>query len=51
MMSSPVLSVTPDSPLLESGELMLRHDISGLLVLDREARLVGIITERDFLRP
>lgn len=51
VMSSPVVSVAPDTSLLEAGELMLHHDISGLPVLDREARLVGIITERDFLRP
>ncbi|MBK5198486.1 MAG: CBS domain-containing protein [Methyloceanibacter sp.] len=51
VMTSPVVSVGPDTPLLEAGELMLRHDISGLPVLDREARLVGLITERDFLRP
>jgi CBS domain-containing protein len=51
VMTSPVVSVGPDTPLLEAGELMLRNDISGLPVLDREARLVGLITERDFLRP
>jgi CBS domain-containing protein len=51
VMTSPVVSVGPDTSLLEAGELMLRHDISGLPVLDREARLVGLITERDFLRP
>jgi CBS domain-containing protein len=51
VMTSPVVSVGPDTSLLEAGELMLRHDISGLPVLDKEARLVGLITERDFLRP
>ena len=33
VMSSPVVSVTPDTSVLEAGELMLRHDISGLPVL------------------
>jgi CBS domain-containing protein len=51
VMTSPVVSVGPDTSLLEAGELMIRHDISGLPVLDKEARLVGLITERDFLRP
>ena len=41
VMTSPVVSVGPDTSLLEAGELMLRHDISGLPVLDKEARLVG----------
>jgi len=44
VMSSPVVSVAPDTSLLEAGELMLHHDISGLPVLDREAHLVGIAT-------
>jgi CBS domain-containing protein len=51
VMTSPVVSVGPDTSLLEAGELMLKHDISGLPVLDKEARLVGLISERDFLRP
>lgn len=51
VMTSPVVSVGPDTTLLEAGELMLKHDISGLPVLDKDARLVGLITERDFLRP
>ena len=51
VMTSFVVTVGPDTSLLAAGELMLRHDISGLAVVDKEARLVGIITERDFLRP
>lgn len=51
VMTSSVVTVGPDTSLLAAGGLMLRHDISGLPVVDKEARLVGIITERDFLRP
>ncbi|MGE5261613.1 MAG: HPP family protein, partial [Actinomycetota bacterium] len=51
VMTSSVVMVTPDTSLLEAGELMLKHDISGLPVVDKEARLVGLMTERDFLRP
>jgi CBS domain-containing protein len=51
VMTSSVVTVGPDTLLLEAGELMLKNDISGLPVVDKEARLVGIITERDFLRP
>jgi CBS domain-containing protein len=51
VMTSSVVTVAPDTSLLEAGELMVKHDISGLPVMDKEARLVGLITERDFLRP
>jgi CBS domain-containing protein len=51
VMTSPVVTAKLDSSLLEAGELMLKHDISGLPAVDKEGRLVGLITERDFLRP
>ncbi len=51
VMTSSVVTVAPEASLLEAGELMVKHDISALPVLDRQARLVGIVTERDFLRP
>jgi CBS domain-containing protein len=51
VMSKRVVSVRPDASILEAGELMLKHDISGLPVVDAQGRLVGIVTERDFLRP
>jgi CBS domain-containing protein len=50
VMTSPVVSVRPDASILEAGELMLRHDFSGRPVIE-EGHLVGIVTERDFLRP
>lgn len=37
-------------PLARAAELMLRHRISGLPVLDASNRLVGILTEGDLLR-
>ena len=51
VMTSPVVSVSPDTSILDAGELMLRYDISGLPVVDTGGHLVGIVTERDFLRP
>jgi CBS domain-containing protein len=50
-MSPSVVTVRPDASILEASELMLKHDIGGLPVVDRRGRLVGIVTERDFLRP
>jgi CBS domain-containing protein len=50
VMTSPVLSVELDSPILQAIRIMLQRHISGLPVIDKEGRLVGIVTEGDFLR-
>jgi CBS-domain-containing membrane protein len=49
LMSQPVHTVTPDTSLADAAETLLTHRISGLPVVDPENRLVGIITEADFL--
>jgi CBS-domain-containing membrane protein len=49
-MTRRVFSVRPDDSILHAGELMLQHDISGLPVVDADGRVVGIVTERDFMR-
>ncbi len=50
IMSRPAVSVTPETPILEAANLMLRRHISGLPVLDRAGKLVGIVSEGDFIR-
>lgn len=50
LMTSDVVTVAPDSPLKQAARLMFRHGVSGLPVVDDSARLVGMITEADFLR-
>jgi CBS domain-containing protein len=50
VMTSPVLSVESNSPILQAIRIMLQRHISGLPVIDKEGRLVGIVTEGDFLR-
>lgn len=50
VMTSPVVSVAPDSSILEAVRVMLQRHISGLPVIDKDGRLVGIVTEGDFLR-
>jgi CBS domain-containing protein len=50
VMTSPVVSVEPDSSVLQAVRIMLQRHISGLPVIDKEGRLVGIVTEGDFLR-
>jgi CBS domain-containing protein len=50
VMTSPVLSVEPDTPILQAVRIMLQRHISGLPVVGSDGRLVGIVTEGDFLR-
>ncbi len=50
VMSKDVISITPQSPIGEAVRMMLNHRISGLPVVDDGGRLVGIVTEGDFLR-
>ena len=49
VMTSKVVSVTPDATLGDMLRIMLDHRVSGLPVLTPEGKLVGIITEGDFL--
>jgi CBS domain-containing protein len=44
------VAVNPETPVAQAVRLMLQDDISGLPVVDRFGRLVGIVTEGDFLR-
>jgi CBS domain-containing membrane protein len=50
VMSQPVRTVHPRTPLAEAAHLMVTERISGLPVVDDAGQLVGIITEADFLR-
>ncbi len=49
IMTRDVIFVLEDTSLLETAELLARHGISGLPVLDSNARVVGVISEKDFL--
>ncbi len=49
VMSSPVISVTPDTPLEEAARVMADNKIGGLPVTEGD-RLVGIITETDVFK-
>jgi len=49
IMSTPVVSVAPDTPVREIAALLLKRRISGVPVLDK-GRLVGLVSEGDLLR-
>lgn len=50
IMSQPVHVVHPETLMSEAAHLMVSEGISGVPVVDDEEKLVGIITEADFLR-
>jgi CBS domain-containing protein len=50
IMKSPAFTISASTPLVDAARLMLDKHISGLPVVDSQQRLVGIITESDFLR-
>jgi CBS domain-containing protein len=50
VMTSPVISIEPDTHILQAVRIMLQRHISGLPVVGKDGRLVGIVTEGDFLR-
>ncbi len=47
LMTRAVVTVRPDTPLLEAVELLVRLGISGLPVVDEADTVVGVITEYD----
>ena len=49
LMTQPVKTVHPDCTLSEAAHLLVSAKISGLPVVDDDDKLVGIITEADFL--
>jgi CBS domain-containing protein len=50
VMTTNVVSVAAQATILEAARTMLRNRISGLPVVDADGRLVGMVTEGDFLR-
>ncbi len=49
IMSRPVITVRPDTPVRDIVTLMLRFGISGLPVVDADGRLLGIVSEADVI--
>jgi CBS domain-containing protein len=50
IMTRSVISVTPEATILEAANIMLQWHVSGLPVVDASGKLVGIVSEGDFLR-
>lgn len=50
IMTSPVITVTPDVPIRVAAALMVSHGFTALPVVNGDRWLVGIVTEADLLR-
>lgn len=50
VMTRRVVTVRPETPLVEAVEAMLANAISGLVVVDDEERVAGVLSEGDLLR-
>jgi CBS domain-containing protein len=49
VMSEEILTITADAPLKDAAMIMVKSGVSGLPVIDDDRRVVGIITEADFV--
>ncbi len=49
LMTKEVVRVKPETPLAEAAEVMARAGVSGIPVVDDQDRVVGLISEKDFL--
>ncbi len=49
IMSSPVFTVSPETPIKEAAQLLVEHGISALPVLSDKGELVGIVSEADLV--
>ena len=49
IMTPQVITVGPETAVSEAARLMLQYHISGLPVVDAQGRLIGIVSEGDFL--
>ena len=49
IMTRSVITVTPETTIVDAAKTMLRRHISGLPVVDTAGKLVGIVSEGDFI--
>jgi CBS domain-containing protein len=50
IMTRSVITIAPDATILEAAKTMLQHHVSGLPAVDAAGKLVGIVSEGDFIR-
>jgi CBS domain-containing protein len=50
IMTRPVITVTPDTTIVDAATIMLQRHVSGLPVVDASGKLLGVVSEGDFIR-
>jgi CBS domain-containing protein len=50
IMTRRVITVTPDTSIVDAANIMLQRHVSGLPVVDSAGKLVGVVSEGDFIR-
>lgn len=50
LMTTPVLTVDPDTPVDEVADAMLEQGIRSIVAIDDDCRPIGILTSTDFVR-
>jgi CBS domain-containing protein len=50
IMTRSVITVTPEATIVEAANIMLQKHVSGLPVVDAAGKLVGVVSEGDFIR-
>ena len=49
-MDTEVHTLSPETPILEAVDFLLKHRVTGAPVVDAKGRLVGMLSERDCLK-
>lgn len=49
IMTKEVISVRPETKIKEAADLLSRYNLTGLPVIDKENKVIGIISEADFM--
>jgi CBS domain-containing protein len=49
-MDTEVHTLSPETPILDAVDFLLRHRVTGAPVIDAKGRLVGMLSERDCLK-
>ena len=49
IMTKEVISVYPDTPLLDVAKALAEHNFDGVPVIDKDNKLVGLVTEYDLI--
>ncbi len=49
LMTKEVISVSSDTPLLDVAKIIAEHNFDGVPVVDKDGRLIGLVTEYDLI--